>query len=105
MMRGVRLRASVAFFAAAALMPGATTTTWEMNAYSDFLKGRFTGTALDRDGKLRLAPRIDTLFSSGQSAIWSVVQAPDGSYFAGTGHRGRVYHVTAAGANTLVWTS
>jgi hypothetical protein len=105
MKRPALLRAGVVFFAAATLIPGATTTTWEMNAYSDFLKGRFTGTALDRDGKLRLAPRIDTLFSSGQSAIWSVVQAPDGSYFAGTGHRGRVYHVTAAGANTLVWTS
>ncbi len=90
---------------APAWLPAATTTTWEMNSYQDFLKGHFAGTALDRDGKLRLAPKLETLFSSGQPAIWSVVQAPDGSFYAGTGHRGRVYHVTASGANTLVWTA
>lgn len=95
----------VAVLAACGLLPAATTTSWEMNSYQDYLKGRFSGTALDRDGKLRLAPKIATLFSSGQAAIWSVVQAPDGSFYAGTGNRGRVYHVTAAGTNTLVWTS
>jgi len=76
-----------------------------MNSYQDYLKGHFSGTALDRDGKLRLAPKIDTLFSSGQAAVWSVVQAPDGSFYAGTGHRGRVYHVAASGTSNLVWTA
>ena len=90
---------------AAACLPAATTTTWEMNSYQDFLKGHFLGTALDRDAKLHLAPKLETLFSSGQPAIWSVIQAPDGSFYAGTGHRGRVYHITASGANTLLWTS
>ncbi|HEV2687099.1 MAG TPA: hypothetical protein VGV35_01055 [Bryobacteraceae bacterium] len=90
-----------------AILPlqAATTTTWEMNAYQDFLKGRFHGVSLDRDGKLTLAPKLDTIFSSGQPAIWSLVQAPDGSLYAGTGHRGRVYRIDAAGASTLVWTS
>src|SRR5579862_2479210 len=90
---------------AVASLSAATTTTWEMNSYQDFLKGHFTGTALDRDGKLHLAPKLETLFSSGQPAIWSVVQAPDGSFYSGTGHRGRVYHVTPSGTNTLVWTA
>ena len=87
------------------LLTAATTTTWEMNSYQDFLKGHFTGTALDRDGKLRLSPKLDTLFTSGQPAIWSVIQAPDGSFYAGTGHRGRVYQITAAGTSALLWTS
>ncbi len=90
---------------ALASLSAATTTTWEMNSYQDFLKGHFTGTALDRDGKLHLAPKLETLFSSGQPAIWSVVQAPNGSFYAGTGHRGRVYHITASGASTQLWTS
>ena len=38
---------------APAMLTAATTTTWEMNSYQDFLKGHFAGTALDRDGKLR----------------------------------------------------
>ncbi|HLG95793.1 MAG TPA: hypothetical protein VKX49_05730 [Bryobacteraceae bacterium] len=99
----VRVLACCAF--ALASLPAATTTTWEMNSYQDFLKGHFRGTALDRDAKLHLAPKLETLFSSGQPAIWSVVQAPDGSFYAGTGHRGRVYHVTASGTSTLLWTS
>ena len=78
----------------------ATSTTWEMNTYQDFLKGRFTGVSLDRDGKLTLAPKLETVFSSGQPVIWSVAAAPDGSYYAGTGHRGRVYHITSSGAST-----
>ena len=90
---------------AAALLQAATTTTWEMNSYADFLKGRFTGISLERDGKLTLAPKLETLFASGQPAIWSLVQAADGSIYAGTGHRGRVYRISASGANNLVWTA
>ncbi len=76
-----------------------------MNTYQDFLKGRFTGVSLDQNGKLTLAPKLETVFSSGQPVIWSVAPAPDGSYYAGTGHRGRVYRVTSSGAGTLVWTA
>ena len=90
---------------AAACLQAATSTTWEMNTYQDFLKGRFNGVSLDHDGKLTLSPKLETVFSSGQPVIWAVAQAPDGSFYAGTGHRGRVYHVTASGASTLVWTA
>src|ERR1700730_9457965 len=83
----------------------ATSTTWEMNTYQDFLKGRFTGVSLDQNGKLTLAPKLETVFSSGQPVIWSVAAAPDGSYYAGTGHRGRVYRITSSGTSTLVWTA
>ena len=75
---------------AIASLSGATTTTWEMNTYQDFLKGHFTGVSLDRDGKLILAPKLETVFSSGQPVIWSIAEAPDGSFYVGTGHRGRI---------------
>jgi hypothetical protein len=91
--------------ALAAPLWSATTTTWEMNTYQDFLKGRFQGISLDRDGRLMLAPKLETVFSSGQPAIWSIAQASDGSIYAGTGHRGRVFHITPAGVSTLVWTA
>jgi WD40 repeat protein len=83
----------------------ATTTTWEMNTYQDFLKGRFTGISLNRDGKLTLAPKLETVFSSGQPVIWSVAESPDGSLYLGTGHRGRVYRIDKSGASSLIWTS
>src|SRR5689334_19054610 len=99
-----RLRAGLLVLLAPALH-AATTTTWEMNTYQDFIKGRFSGVSLDRDGRLTLAPKLETVFSSGQPAIWAAVQAPDGSIYLGTGHRGRVYKIDSAGANALVWTS
>ncbi|HUA22444.1 MAG TPA: hypothetical protein VMB25_27050 [Bryobacteraceae bacterium] len=91
--------------ALAAPLWSATTTTWEMNTYQDFLKGRFQGVSLDRDGRLLLAPKLETVFSSGQPTIWSIARAADGSIYAGTGHRGRVYRVGPSGAGTLVWTA
>ncbi len=101
----MRAAAFCAWAFALGCLQAATTTTWELNTYQDLLKGRFDGVSLDRDGRLRLAPRLDTLFTSGQPAIWSIAQGPDGSVYAGTGHRGRVYRVTPSGANTLVWTA
>jgi len=98
-------RLGIFLILAVASLEAATTTTWEMNTYQDFLKGRFTSISLDRDGKLMLAPKLETVFSSGQPVIWSVAQAPDGSLYAGTGHRGRVYKIDPSGKNTLVWSS
>src|SRR5205085_742757 len=63
------------------------------------------GVALDRDGRLTLAPKLETVFSSGQPAVWSMAQASDGSLYLGTGHRGRVYRISKAGASSLVWTA
>lgn len=82
-----------------------TTTTWEMNTYQDFLRGRFANVSLSRDGRLSLAPKLETLFASDQPEIWSVARAPDGTLYLGTGHRGRVYKVDANGRGSLVWTS
>jgi hypothetical protein len=98
-------KAALAFAAMAISVSAATTATWEMNTYQDFLRGRFEGLSLDHDGRLTVAPKLETLFSSGQPTIWSIARAPDGSIYAGTGHRGRVYRITASGASSLVWTS
>ena len=64
-----------------------------MNTYADFMKGRFSGVSLTRDGRIVLAPRLQPVFSSDEPTIWSVSQAPDGSIYVGTGHRGRLYRV------------
>jgi len=102
-----RTVASVAFvsvaIASAAL--ASSTAAWEMTTFQDFVKGKFDGVALGRDGRLSLAPRLDTLFASGQPVIWSVAEAPDGALYAGTGHRGRVFRIDPDGKSTLIWTA
>ena len=91
--------------ALAPLIVGSGTTAWEMNSYNDFIRGRFEGVSLSRDGRLTLAPKLDTVFTSDQPVVWSVAQAPDGTLYAGTGHRGRVYRIDRAGKAELLWTA
>jgi hypothetical protein len=81
------------------------TQAWEMNSYADFVRGCFNGASLSRDGRLSLAPQVSPVFSSDQPVIWAVAQAPDGTLYAATGHRGRVYSIDAAGHASLLWTA
>jgi hypothetical protein len=83
----------------------ASTQTWEMNGYPDFSRGRFAGLSISYDGKIALGPGLTTVFDSGQAEVWSVATAPDGSIYLGTGNRGRLYRVDAAGQGALVWTA
>jgi len=100
--------AAAALLLAAALAPAllpSGTTAWEMNSYADFVRGRFDGVSLSREGRLSLAPKIDTVFSSDQPVIWAVAEAPDGSLYAATGHHGRVYRIEPSGKSSLLWTA
>jgi hypothetical protein len=81
------------------------TAVWEMDSYADFLRGRFDGVSLSREGRLSLAPKVDTVFTSDQPVIWSLAQGPGGVVFAATGHRGRVYRIEASGKSTLLFSA
>lgn len=83
----------------------ASTTRWEMNTYEDFSKGKFHQVSLDSDGRLKLAPKLETVFASDQPAIWSIAQGPDGRLYLGTGHRGHVYEVTGKGQSRILWSA
>jgi hypothetical protein len=98
--RAAALAAAAALFALAS-----GTTAWEMTSYGDFIRGRFTGVSLSRDGRLSLAPQVDTVFTSDQPVIWAVAEASDGTLYAGSGHRGRVYRIDPAGKSSLLWTA
>jgi sugar lactone lactonase YvrE len=82
-----------------------TSAVWEMTSFSDFVKGKFDGVSLGRDGRLSLAPKLDTLFASEQPVIWSVAAGPDGALYAATGHRGRIFRLDSSGAPRLLWTA
>ncbi len=97
-------------YIAAVLLTGAgllasSTASWEMNTYADFMRGRFSGVSLTRDGRVVLAPRLTPLFSSDEPSIWTVAEGPGGALYVGTGHRGRLYRIDRTGASTLVWTA
>lgn len=81
----------------------AASSAWESNSYADFVKGRFTGVSLTRDGRLTLAPRLDQLFASGEAGVWAAVAAKDGTIYLGTGHRGRVYRMRPNQQPEVYW--
>ncbi len=106
--RAAGLPAGIALLALGAYVPAlfsSGTTAWEMNSYADFVAGRFEGMSLSREGRLSLAPKIETIFTSDQAVIWSVAQAPDGTLYAGTGNHGRVYRIEGPGKSSLLWTA
>ncbi|MCU1339953.1 MAG: hypothetical protein JWO19_5534 [Bryobacterales bacterium] len=98
-------RLTLAACLSVAIASGASTATWEMNGYQDFLRGRMSGLALTRDGRLVLGPKLDTLFTSDQSEIWNIARGPDGSLYLGTGNRGRLFKLDSSGHGTLLWTA
>jgi sugar lactone lactonase YvrE len=83
----------------------ATSSAWEMTSFTDFIKGKFDGVSLGRDGRLTLAPKLDTFFASEQPVIWSVVTGPEGALYAATGHRGRVFRIDQSGTPGVIWTA
>ncbi|HUQ95386.1 MAG TPA: WD40 repeat domain-containing protein [Bryobacteraceae bacterium] len=98
-------RSGVLLLLASWTVQGASTSYWEMNSYSEFLKGRLEGLSLTREGKLLLAPRTEILFSSDQPVIWSLAQGPRGVIYVATGHRGQIFRIDAAGKSELLWTA
>src|SRR4051794_2194934 len=104
MMRPICHLASVCALLVPAAFPSGT-ATWELNSYNAFIRGKFQGISLSREGRLSLSPKVDTLFSTDQPVIWALAQGPDGTLYAATGHRGRLYRIEAAGKSTLLWTA
>src|ERR1700722_15344088 len=76
-----------------------------MTSFTDFIKGKFDGISLGRDGRLSLAPKLDTLFTSEQPVFWSMASGPDGALYAPTATRGRVFRIEQNGGSKLFWTA
>ncbi len=82
--------AAVTFFAPAAW--ASTTNIWMTASSDDFARGKLEHTTILFTGQL--APGMGTTrFPMDEISIWSIVFAPDGTAYIGTGNNGLVYHV------------
>ncbi|MGI8962629.1 MAG: hypothetical protein ACR2IV_23315 [Bryobacteraceae bacterium] len=98
-------RLAVALCALALSAYAATSTAWEVTGYAEFLKGRFSGLLLTADGVLQPGPSLRFNANLEQPALWSLAAAPDGSIYASTGHRGKVFRISPDGKSALAWTA
>ena len=76
---------------------------WETSGRAELLKGDSRGVSISDTGVLMLAPRLSEVFNTQQSYVWSSAVDNQGNVFLGTGHDGKIYKVTAAGAGSLLY--
>ncbi|HEU4926011.1 MAG TPA: hypothetical protein VFT24_03120, partial [Vicinamibacterales bacterium] len=81
-------------------LTGATPTFWTVSSQADFLKGDVEDLSIDSDGRMFLGPAASVLGETSAPFLWSIVAAPDGSLWAGSGNEGKVLKVSKDGKVT-----
>jgi len=76
-------------------------TFWQTSTEAEFLRGEFENLSLDSYGRLTLGPAATSLYESSAPFLWTLLPAPDGSLYVGTGNDGQVYKVDASGKSSM----
>jgi hypothetical protein len=76
---------------------------WETSGRVELLKGDARGVSISDTGVLMLAPKLNEVFNTQQTYIWSSAVDNQGNVFLGTGHDGKTFRITAAGAGSLLY--
>src|SRR5438876_1701013 len=88
--------------AAAIPLFAVTPLFWETRTYDDFRKGKLANVSLTSDDELILAPRLDMVFNTEQTLVWSAVADSKGNVYLGTGHDGKIYKVDSSGKGAML---
>ena len=76
---------------------------WETSGRTELLKGDSRGVSISDTGVLMLAPKLTEVFNTQQTYVWSSIVDNQGNVFLGTGHDGKTYKITSAGAGSLLY--
>src|SRR5437867_4644265 len=88
--------------AAAIPLFAVTPLFWETRTYDDFRKGKLANVSLTSDDELILAPRLDMVFNTEQTLVWSTVADSKGNVYLGTGHDGKIFKIDPSGKGTML---
>src|SRR3954471_8399793 len=91
---GVMVAAAIA---ATALLSASAPTFWTVSTQTDFLKGDVENLSIDSDGRVFLGPVTAQVAETSAPFLWTVLSAPDGTLWAGTGNEGRVLKIARDG--------
>ena len=95
------LAATIVVCVAATAVHAALPTFWQVSTEAEFLQGEVENLSIDSYGRLTLGPTAAPAYESSAPFLWTLVNAPDGSVFAGSGNEGQVYCVDANGRGTV----
>ena len=73
--------------------PIAAAEIWQAATASAFAEGTLDGTALDAEGRIRLAPQSETLWGPEPGIVWDVAVDRDGAVFVALSGPGRLLRV------------
>src|SRR5262245_53371010 len=96
MLKRIALSAAVAI-AASALVSASTATFWTVATQTDFLKGDVENLSIDSDGRVFLGPATAQVAETAAPFIWTLLPAPDGTLWAGTGNEGQLLKIARDG--------
>jgi hypothetical protein len=99
--RSLRVILAAAVVGCAAIVHAALPTFWTVSTEAEFLRGEVENLSIDSYGRLTLGPTSTPVYESSAPFIWTVVMAPDGAVYAGSGNEGQVYRVDASGKGTV----
>lgn len=78
---------------------------WQAATQADFLRGDVDQLSIDEHGRLTLGPELTKVHDAASPFVWTIVGAPDGSWFLGTGNDGKVIRVDRGGASSIFFDS
>jgi len=78
---------------------------FQVATQNEFLKGDVDNLSIDAHGQLTLGPATELVYETSAPFLWSMIAAPDGTLFVGTGNEGKVFKIDAQGKGALFFDS
>jgi sugar lactone lactonase YvrE len=100
-MQRYRLLLAALLTCGATVLQAALPTFWQVSTESELLRGEVENLAIDSFGRLTLGPTSSTIYDASAPFLWTVVSAPDGSLYAGSGNEGQVYRIDSSGRGSV----
>src|SRR5579871_4033081 len=103
--RSMLLGALIAALGLAPALRASGPTFWTVATASDFLKGTSDGVFVSLTGFVTAGPALSARLTTAPAQVWSLISAPDGTLWAGTGADGRVIRLRPGQREETVFTS
>lgn len=81
----------------------ASPTFWRVSTQAEFLKGEVQNLSIDSDGRLLIGPLTKTVHESTAPFLWSLLPAPNGGVYAGSGNEGKVFLIDSSGKGSVLF--
>lgn len=76
---------------------------WETSGRAELLKGDARGVSISDTGVLMLAPKLNEVFNTQQTYVWSSAVDSQGNVYLGTGHDGKTYKISPTGTGSMLY--